>query len=334
MGGMPQLPATSTKKRVLLLVNPAARNGRSLIAGAHEITKHLEQRIEIVIPDSSSREAQIDSAKQAILDGVDAVLVRGGDGAVHGALNLLVDHPVPLGVIPAGSGNDFARALRLPRNRPAKVLKQLLQAFEIDPRTTPIDVIKTTVRSESGLQRTVLVANSVNIGFDAIVNQRGNELTRAPASLRYFIALLQVVRKFMPIPFQTHGRHTPSMKQKLALICVQNGPFIGGGIPLAPGALINDGRIECSTVRAVSRLKLVTLFPLLMLRAHRLLRPLRTTSITELTVEVPEGVPVYADGEELMSGENGACTVHMVVQPRTVELLLPYGMAAPSTARL
>lgn len=113
----------------------------------------------------------------------------------------------------------------------------------------------------------------------------------------------------------------PLRRRDSALICIQNGPTVGGGIPLAPGAGITDGRAEVSFVDPLSRLGLVALFPLVCLRAHRLVRPLRTRRLRRLRVRVPPGVPIFADGEEVLGGEHCGGVVDVVVAPGAVRLL-------------
>lgn len=308
-------------KRVLILMNPAARNGRSIVATALEIAKHTSTRLDLIIPNASSRAEQVEMAREALRQGVDAVLVAGGDGALNGAINLIAPYDVPLGLIPTGSGNDFARALGIRRKHPKHVVKVLLDAIEQSRPTLRVDAISVTLTHDRGETRNLLVANSINIGFDAAVNRRANALRLVPASLRYLLALLQEVRRFLPFNFTvSEGDEQPS-EQDLALVCIQNGPFIGGGIPLAPAAQISNGLIEVSSVRAVARPLLFLLFPLLFMRRHAWLTPLTTRRTDRVSVTVPQGVSVFADGEEVLASTRSEVQVDVVALPGVFRII-------------
>ena len=102
---------------------------------------------------------------------------------------------------------------------------------------------------------------------------------------------------------------------------MQNGPTIGGGIPLSPGADLADGRAEVSIVGELPRAALAGLFPFVYLRAHRLLAPLRQRSAVRVRVAVPHGVPMFADGDEVLAGSEGGGVVDVTVVPGAVRLL-------------
>jgi diacylglycerol kinase (ATP) len=284
----------------------------------------------LVIPDPSDQEEQLREAKAVVEQGVDAVVVCGGDGIVGLGVNLVAQQEIPLGIVPTGSGNDFARAADIPR-RHANALQRVLQALaqpELPVRRVDairlkiscapssqadtgasaqsleaVKAVEVRERSENAV-RVLWVANSVNIGFDAQVNQRANAQRRVPRQLRYLVALAQEVPRFCAVEFGLRLDSGPAVRQKSSLICIQNGGSIGGGIPLAPRARIDDGWAEVSHIEPLSRAGMVTLFPVLMLRMHRLLKPLTTRQIRHIRVEVPPQVPVFADGEELHSGRS------------------------------
>ncbi|MGO1860880.1 diacylglycerol/lipid kinase family protein, partial [Agrococcus casei] len=313
---------SSCMRRILVLLNPAAGNRRSAVAAVRGVAAHRSMRVELVVPDASDRARQLDEARAAVDEGVDAVLVHGGDGALSGAINLVAGRPVPLGIVPAGTGNDFARAAGIDRSRPRAVLDGLLTALEDDsPEVVEADALVATVRRPGHEDRQHWVANSVNIGFDAKVNQRANGLRTTPRSLRYLVALAQEVPQFEGIAFGHSVDGSARQEQRLALICVQNGPFIGGGIALAPHARIDDGRMSVSFVEAIAKPGLVALFPLLMLRRHKWLKPLSTREAESISIDVPAGVPVFADGDELAAATDSGCSVEIEVRPRAFRLL-------------
>ena len=146
---------------------------------------------------------------------------------------------------------------------------------------------------------------------------QANAQRRVPRKLRYLTALVREVPRFHAEEFVLQAEAGVAERHASSLVCIQNGSSIGGGIPLAPTARVDDGWAEVSHIEPLSRAGLVALFPLLMLRMHRLLRPLTTRRVRHLRVEVPGQVPVFADGDELHSG-HGAGAAGVVVE---VELI-------------
>lgn len=293
----------SSVLRVLVLLNPGAGR-RAVLQAARE---HIEARgsdLDLVVPDPSDQKAQLSEAEAAVRQGVDAVVVCGGDGMVGLGVNLVAQQEIPLGIVPTGSGNDFARAADIPR-RHADALHRVLLALQ-QPELPARRVDALRLRIEGDGADVLWVANSVNIGFDAQVNQRANAQRRVPRQVRYLVALAREVPRFRAVEFELRLDSEPAVRQQSSLVCIQNGSSIGGGIPLAPGARIDDGWAEVSHVAPLSRPGLVALMPLLMLRMHRWLKPLTARRIRHIRIGVPAEVPICADGDELHPGRSSA----------------------------
>lgn len=188
-------------------------------------------------------------------------------------------------------------------------------------RSCTVDALHMTVTTPDSGQSHVWVANSANIGFDALVNARANTYRRLPVTGRYLVALLRELPAFRPARFRISRDDQPPQNLTATLICVQNGPWIGGGIPLAPAADPRSGTAVMSTVDRIPRLVLAGLFPLIYLRAHRLLAPSRQHRVERVRVTVPSGVPVYADGEEILAGTHRGAEVAIAVMPAAVRLI-------------
>lgn len=292
-------------RRVLLLLNPGAGQGRALRDAQRRLERHPGPQLDLIVPDPRDQRAQMEQARTAVREGVDVVVVCGGDGMVSAGVSLVAQRGIPLGIIPTGTGNDFARAAGVPRRRGA-ALQRVLDAVsrpQLPVRT--VDALRVEAKTHDdgrdenhreadrsgGARRHRWVANAVNIGFDARVNQRANAQTRTPRQLRYLVALAQEVPRFAPLQFDAGFDGAAAERLDSALVCIQNGPTIGGGIPLAPAARIDDGWAEVSQVGPLSRAGLTALFPLLMLRRHRWLTPLTTARARRLRIRVPAGVP-------------------------------------------
>ena len=309
-------------RRVLVLLNPHATRDRRAISTA--LTAGA-RRLELSVPDGADQQAQFARARAVVDSGVDAVVVIGGDGTVAAGVALVAGTETPLAVIPAGTGNDFARAAGIRTRRPGRRLAEVLTRLAEGPLTArAVDALRLGVVTDAEGAKASLdlwVANSVNIGFDALVNQRANTLRRLPAAGRYLAALAAELPGFRTAEFGISCDGEQIRTTPVALVCVQNGPTIGGGIPLSPGADLADGRAEVSIVGELPRAALAGLFPFVYLRAHRFLTPLRQRSAVRVRVAVPHGVPVFADGDEVLAGSEGGGVVDVTVVPGAVRLL-------------
>lgn len=309
-------------RRALVLLNPAAGQGRQAARIQRYLAEHASPDLKLIVPDPADHHQQLLQAQTVIEAGADAVIVFGGDGMVHAAVQLLAGTQIPFGVVPTGTGNDFARGAGIARHATIKTLRNLLdQLGTPELISAGVDALRVRIAPADGQSQECWAANSVNIGFDARVNQRANQLRAVPGPLRYLAALTQVIPSFQPIPFRITVDGETAERRDSALVCLQNGPFIGGGIPLAPAARADDGRLDLSVVLPLSRPGLVALFPLLMMRCHPVLRPLKTGQHQRVLVDVPPRVPIYADGEELLAGADRECQVELLLQPGALRLL-------------
>ncbi|MFD0997333.1 diacylglycerol kinase family enzyme [Pseudoclavibacter chungangensis] len=159
----------AARPRVVVLVNPRAGTG---IGGELSTGAQLAGfELDVVVLRASTADALARRARAEIARGVDALVVQGGDGMVHLGVGLVAGTAVPLGIVPTGSGNDFARAAGIPRRDPGRAVESIVRALR-DPAAgvRRVDAMRVTVEG-----RTVWAANSVNIGFDSVVNRRANE---------------------------------------------------------------------------------------------------------------------------------------------------------------
>lgn len=309
-------------QRVLYLVNPAAGLGASAqlgkrLAGGAGATSTPDLEVVLVAAESF---AELRDRAAAVLGGErrpDALIVQGGDGMVSMGAGLVAGTGVPLGVVPSGSGNDFARSAGVRRGAPAAGIERLLTSLRTGTaRIREVDAMRLTIDGTEAL-----AINSVNIGFDAVVNRRANELRKLPGTARYLAALLQSVNRFSPISFTFAVDDEAPRSVTAELLTVLNGASIGGGIRVAPKARIDDGMLDLLLVSGLPRLGLLTLFPLAMVGWHARLPPVSLARMRRIHVQVPAGVLIYADGEELRGPGADACTLEVRVDPAAVRLI-------------
>ncbi|TNC25448.1 diacylglycerol/lipid kinase family protein [Amycolatopsis alkalitolerans] len=218
--------------------------------------------------------------------GFDVLVALGGDGAVHQAVQHCAGTGVALGLVTAGNGNDFARALGIPLD-PLGSLETLLTGLR-EGRRRHLDLGKAGSRWFA----TVLCA-----GFDAGVARRAATLRRPRGPHRYDVAVVAELARFRPRPVTVQTEHE-RFELDATLVAIGNTPYYGGGMPICPAARPDDGLFDVTIVGAASRLDLVRMLPKLRTGAHLAHRAVRTLRAREIRLGGAE-LPVAADGEIL-----------------------------------
>lgn len=226
---------------------------------------------------------------------VHRVVVAGGDGTVHMAANALAGTKTELGILPLGSGNDFARALGLPLG--AQKLREMAKAA-MGPANA-VDLIHTP----DGYATTVAVA-----GFPAAVNVRAEsmQLPRILNAAKYFIAAVVEVGHLRPqsVVLKVGDNHSETVE--LTMLAIANTPFFGNGLAVCPEASPFDSLLDVCTVGAVSRAEFLRVLPKVFRGGHANHRAVEVRRAERLVLET-EGVLVRADGEPLGAGPMEFC---------------------------
>ncbi len=283
-----------------MLTNPTSGKGRGGRTAAIALPRLREAGY--VVRDLRGQDAQEarDLAAQALADGVEALVVCGGDGMVHLAVQLLAGTQTPLGIIPAGTGNDVARYFDLPRNDPQRAADVVIAS-----RTRTIDL----ARAGDTYFVTVLAA-----GFDAKVNERANELTWPRGQMRYNLATLAELRVFQPVPY-TLQLDDRTVSLDAMMVAVGNGPSYGGGLRMCEGAVLDDGLLDVVVIRPMSKPQLVRTYPKLFNGTHRSHPSYEHHLVSKVTVAAP-GIVAYADGERF-----GPLPLTVEVAPKALRVL-------------
>jgi diacylglycerol kinase (ATP) len=228
------------------------------------------------------------NARHAINDGlIGGLVVVGGDGIAHLGVNIACDTGISLGLIAAGTGNDLARSIGMPEGDVVAGTHAILDKLG-SPRK--VDAIK--AHSSTGQ---FWFFGTASAGFDALCNQRANQMTWPKGPRRYDIAMLLELAKFKPIHYEAtiDGVH----RSFDAMLCaVANGPAFGGGMLIAPDAKVDDGYLDLFIVHAMSRLELLKVFPKVYTGGH-VSHP-AVEFVRAKNVKLSSGnMPVYSDGE-------------------------------------
>ncbi|HEX5861330.1 MAG TPA: diacylglycerol kinase [Nocardioides sp.] len=268
-------------REIALLTNPTAGKGRG--ARARDAALPRLREAGFVVRNLEGRDADeaLDLARQCVADGVESLVVCGGDGMVHLGAQAVAATSTNLGIIPAGTGNDVARYFDIPRKDPVAAADRVIASH-----VKRIDL----ARSGTKYYVTVLAA-----GFDAVVNERANRMTWPRGQMRYNLATLAELRTFEPLPYtlELDGR---VLRLDAMLVAVGNGASFGGGLRITEGASLDDGLLDVVIIKPISKPDLVRTYPKLFKGTHVTHPQYEHHLVRRVTVAAP-GIVSYADGE-------------------------------------
>jgi diacylglycerol kinase (ATP) len=270
-------------RRIALLVNPTSGKGRGARLAGPVADRLRAGGAEPVTVIGRDADEAFDKVRVTVADGVDAVVAVGGDGLVNMALQVVAGTEVPLGVVPAGTGNDFARALRLDIDDPAANVAHVLRD---EPRR--VDLGRVAGRWFAGV---------LGSGFDSMVNERANRMTWPHGRARYNVAILAELRVFRPVPFELVVDGEPWSTEAM-LVAVGNGPSYGGGMRVCPDARLDDGLLDVTVLGPISKPEFIRVFPTVYKGTHVHHRAVTVRRARTVSLEAA-GVTAYADGERV-----------------------------------
>ena len=294
--------STDPSREIAVLTNPTSGKGKGQRVSELVIPRLTDAGFAVRSLIGRDADEALDLARACVADGVETLVVIGGDGMVHLAAQALAGSRTRLGLVPAGTGNDVARNLDLPRKDPVAATDII-----IGGRERTIDLARIGHR----YYVTVLAA-----GFDAIVNERANDMTWPKGQMRYNLATLAELRTFRPIPYvlEVDGEQH---RFEAMMVAVGNGPSFGGGMRITEGALLDDGLLDVVAILPMSKVELLRTFPKLFSGAHVHHPKYRHYAGRTITVAAP-GIVAYADGERIAS-----LPLTVEVVPGALRVLVP-----------
>ncbi|WP_068182589.1 diacylglycerol kinase [Mycobacterium sp. UM_CSW] len=272
--------------KVTALTNPVSGHGAAIRAAQVAIARLHERGVQVteIIGDDAEDARHLVAAE--LERGTDAVMVTGGDGVVSNALQVLAGTDVPLGIIPAGTGNDHAREFGIPTKDPEAAADVIVDGY-----TQTIDLGRITWGDTEKWFGTVAAT-----GFDSLVTDRANRMTWPHGRLRYYLAMLAELSQLRLLPFRMVLDGTREIDADITLAAFGNTRSYGGGLLICPNADPTDGLLDITMAHSASRTKLVRLFPTVMKGTHVDLDEVTTARAKTIHVECP-GINVYADGD-------------------------------------
>ncbi|HEX5969173.1 MAG TPA: YegS/Rv2252/BmrU family lipid kinase [Intrasporangium sp.] len=294
-------------ERVALIVNPTAGKGAGRTLGEATRRLLLSKGRDVVDVSGRTWSEACARAGDEVRRGVDALVVVGGDGLVHLAVNLVAGSTTPIGVVAAGTGNDFARNLGLP-------IRDAARAVDVITRGAVRTIDAGRVTGPSG--ETKWFAGVLGAGFDAIVNARAARMRWPRGQMRYNLAVLRELPLFKPIPYvvELDGRR---IETSAMLVAVANMPSFGGGMRVCPDADPTDGLFDVLVVKAISVPAFLRVFPKVYRGAH----------VTHEAVEIQRATRVRLDARHIPSQADGepftGLPLDIEIVPQAVRVLAP-----------
>ena len=303
-------------RELVAILNPQSDRGRTGLL-ADRLQQALAGRVKLTLQQTTRRGEAVELAERAAHQGHDAVVAIGGDGTVHevsnGLLAVPADRRPPLGIIPAGSGNDFAFALGIDKDLARNAA--LLAAGSI----RPVDAALV----ETGSRRRRWSINNVGTLLEGEINLASHELQWPRGSALYLRAALQ--RLWRPPRLATLRLAVDGVQQErvTALLSISNGCRSGGRFYLTPCARVDDGKFDYLLTPPASR-------PRLLWEMFRSLRRDRAPSswieqgeFATLAVESNLPLAAHVDGEPWLRPEENERQLRVAVHPGILRVIAP-----------
>lgn len=276
-------------KTIHLFLNPTAGRGRAGRRQARILELLGQSGVDVDLHASRS----VGDLESQVLQHVDAgakkIVVAGGDGSIHEAVNGLLrsNENASLGVIPTGTGNDFAKACNIPLNW-EHATQLLAERIAAGGSVRTIDAGRFNDR---------YFANGAGIGFDAKVTRVARSIHLPIGDVVYLLAIFKAMLDGIATPNLRISSGDFSWDGPLTLASISNGPWIGGMFHIAPMASNHDEVFELLIAKPVTRRRILTLLPKLMDGTHLSEPEIVHQSIRELSISSDEPIPSHLDGE-------------------------------------
>ncbi|GAA2814258.1 diacylglycerol kinase [Kitasatospora paracochleata] len=305
---MSRTEGTGPIRRAAVLVNPAADAGHATQAAGRAVDRLREHGIAVTRLEGADAADSGRLAHEAVAGDIDALIAIGGDGMINLALQALAGSGVALGIVPAGTGNDHARAYGIPLGDPRQAADVIAAG-----RTRTVDLVEVTGPDGTGRHfGTVLAA-----GFDSLVTDRANRMTWPRGRMRYNVAMVAELARLRPLPFRLVLDDGTVLERDLTLAAIGNTRSYGGGMAVCPQADPADGLLDVTLVHAMPRRTLVRFFPTVFKGTHIHHQKVETVRTASLRIE-SAGISAYADGEPM-----APLPVELAVRPGALRVIVP-----------
>lgn len=277
-----------------VILNPAAGKGRGArIEGL--LQRHLlENQINFELERTTGPEHATELASKAARDGFETVVAVGGDGTSNEVVNGLImaangANTTALGLIPVGSGSDFAYAMGVPSDLDAAC------HHLANSGTRQVDAGRVSLKGAAPRY----FDNTVGVGFDAIVTYEALKVKRLRGMALYLPVVLKTVFLYGKAPVVTIEYDEESLTLPAMMVCTGNGSREGGGFFVTPNAVPDDGQFDLCIVRELGRFATLSMIPLFMKGTHVDREPVTMARTGKVMISSPDDLIIHVDGEVL-----------------------------------
>jgi diacylglycerol kinase (ATP) len=279
----------SSAAPLAVLANPAAGRGRPGRLLPDVLARLRAAGLPVRVLEAVDAASAEEAAQAAVAGGAAALVTVGGDGTVHIGLQAVAGSGVPFGIVPAGTGNDFAAAVGVPADplAAADVVAAALGAG----RTRAVDL----ARLHAADGRCRWFGAVLGAGFDTLVNERANRMRHPRGPRRYDLAIVLELARLRPRRYTITLDGVPQTVDAV-LVAVANTASYGGGMRICPDADPTDGLLDVTIGGRVGRLTLLKIKPRVYEGSH-VTHPLVSTFRARTVGLAADGITAYADGE-------------------------------------
>jgi diacylglycerol kinase (ATP) len=293
------------------IVNPSANRKR-----AKSSFFWLKSKVNQYWPDAeifvTESKSDIRRAVHQASQNHDVIIACGGDGTVNEVFSQAIDLDVTLGVLPMGSGNDFAKSVHF-STKTAHAIEQLR---EVMPEY--IDVVRFRTNLGDGY-----MFNTLGIGLDGAINHVASGVTRLKGPLIYIYSALKSIFNIKIGHFQLIIDGI-EFNSHLIMLTVANGKIEGGNFKVAPHAQNNDGKLDLVTLPPIPTYQLLPLLPLFLLGKQSLYPQVSTRNFHTLDLVLDIGLPLHVDGEQMGLK---VTELHIELLPSKIRVLMPMDLS-------
>jgi diacylglycerol kinase (ATP) len=296
----------------LVLVNPVAGAGRArkALPALQRFAQENGWRADFQV--TTSAEDLRQRARDAAQAGRPRIFAVGGDGTFQVLINAVGPHSnTALGVIPAGGGNDLAASLGIPLNTVAAARLLLERSVCL------LDAVR--VKTADGVVR--LYTGGGGVGLDAEASRyAGGVYRNVRGRMRYVLSAIRALTGFhsMQVRVQINAGDETDIKGHALLVAVLNTPSYGAGVRLAPGASMDDGKLDLVLLDNLGFFEVLTMLPALLLRGDVHTKRLQRRAVKRVRIETDRPCAFHADGEIV-----GATPVEVEIVPGALRVLCP-----------
>lgn len=307
-----------SKKRIKLILNPNADMGNAW-KKAGDLRYIAEGHGEVSWTGTVFPSHAKELAKQAAEEGYDLVIAVGGDGTAHEVINGLMEVPASkrpqFGIVPLGSGNDYAFNIGLP-SKPEDALLAILNG-----KAKKFDLA--LVEDDQGRKR--YWDNTINIGFGGNVNLFSHSLPLLRGFIMYFAAVIQtIVSRYDVLDVKITIDDKEVWEDQTMMICLCNGPREGGGFTTGPRAKLDDGILDYTFLGKVSRLMMFRMIPEFMNGTQEKFDKIVTPGLfKKMTIESKQPLILHTDGESFAGPSHNVRFLSVEILPDAIEVMVP-----------